>query len=189
MFHYLKLTTITILLLTPLVYAGYLLFDGRYWGAGAVLFTFIFFVYLLFSNFEPEKEVVSALGLAILVLGAVQVFSSSPATDLELQKKNIALMSEVFKTQYCPYDLQPDDKKRNVFRELRSVALKKCLVQNNTDMLNLTFELSKVLHLDPASGLVDGIYNDFIDDSKPATCIGLAKMMDNLCPNIFRTQL
>ena len=189
MFQHLKLATIAIFLFTPFAYTGYLLFDGRYWGAGAAFFTFIFFVYLLISNFEPVKEIGSALGLAILVLGAVQAFSSSSATDLELQKKNIALMSEVFKTQYCPYDLQPDDKKRNVFRELRSVALKKCALQSNTDMLNLTFELSKVLHLDPASGLVDGIYNDFIDDSKPITCIGLAKTMDKLCPNIFRTKL
>ncbi|WP_140285702.1 hypothetical protein [Vibrio parahaemolyticus] len=189
MFQYLKLATITIFLFTPLAYTGYLLFDGRYWGAGAAFFTFIFFVYLLISNFEPGKEIGSTLGLVILVFSAVQAFSSSPAMDFELQKKNIALMSEVFKTQYCPYELQPDDKKRDAFRELHSVAVNKCVLQSNTDMLNLTFELSKGRYLDPVSGLVDGIYNDFIDGSKPVTCVGLAKTMDNLCPNIFITKL
>lgn len=129
---------------------------------------------------------VSALSTIMMILTVIHVVSASGALDFQSTKKQYDLMVQSMEAGFCPEVKQPDERKRVAFEQLKNTLFMSCAMQHNRNIMTLTVDLSKAVHLDPVTGTLDSIYSDFIKekDMKP-TCIELAQEMDRLCPGLL----
>ncbi|MEZ8689366.1 hypothetical protein AB6D53_17185 [Vibrio splendidus] len=176
-------------IVATLFMVGYFLWDGHFWAAGAMFVTLLSFIYWIINGWDVDLGVLSTLATVITALTAAHYFTTSDATDLELQRINRQLFNEFSVLNYCPEVSQPDKMKRVAFKKLKKIASIKCLMQTNDDMLCLSIDLAKAAHLPTSVGFGDTVYSEFFDTTKVIKCVDLARAADKLCPNLLRTKI
>ena len=176
-------------IVAALFMVGYFLWDGHFWAAGTMFVSLLVFAYWMVSGLDADLRLVTTLATAITMLTAAHLFTTSDATDMELQRINRQLFHEFSALNYCPEANQPDQMKRVAFKKLKKIASMKCVTQTNDDMLSLSIDLAKAVHLPTSVGFGDTVYSEFFDTTKVIKCVDLARAADKLCPNLLRTKL
>ena len=169
-----------------LAYGIYQLFMGSpLLFVATCLFAVIVFL-VIFCGFDIFDGNISMLSTLIVVFTVVHVVRSSNAPDIENTKKQYSLMMQSVESGFCPIRNQPDERKRTAFEQLKDTLFVSCALQNNRDITALTVDLTKAVRLDPLTGTLDSLYNDFIKEKDMTpTCLEIAQEMDRLCPGLL----
>lgn len=133
-----------------------------------------------FTLYEEHWELIGAI---FIIVGFAAALTASPIFNYSSTRTDLSLMTQSITNKNCPYEKQPDAKKRDEYYKLNEILFEKCVLQNNRDQLDLVINIAKARYLDPVAGTIDSLYNDLYASEKPLTCQQIAKIMDSLCPN------
>ncbi|RSM21639.1 hypothetical protein C5B78_22350 [Aeromonas salmonicida] len=150
----------------------------------ALLAIAIFFLAL--NDYDIFDGSVSFLLTLSTIFAVIQLFNDTNILDMRVVSKQNSLMIQSLEAGFCPSTNQPNEYKRMTFEQLKNTLFKSCATQNHRDLMTLTVDLSKTVYLDPVTGTIDSLYNDFIKkkDMTP-TCLDIAQEMDRLCPGLL----
>ncbi|VFB10060.1 Uncharacterised protein [Aeromonas salmonicida] len=169
-----------------LLYGFYHALNGNFYLAISMALLAIAILFLASNDYDIFDESFSFLLTLSTVFAVIQLFNDTNILDMRMINKQNSLMMQSLEAGFCPSINQPNEYKRMTFEQLKNTLFKSCATQNHRDMMALTVDLSKTVYLDPVTGTIDSLYNDFIKkkDMTP-TCLDIAQEMDRLCPGFL----
>lgn len=169
-----------------LLYGFYHALNGNFYLAISMALLAIAMFFLALNDYDIFNESVSCWLMLSTVFAVIQLFNDTNLLDIGGVNKQNNLMMQSLEVGFCPSTNQPNEYKRMTFEQLKNTLFKSCATQNHRDLMALTVDLSKTVYLDPVTGTIDSLYNDFIKkkDMTP-TCLDIAQEMDRLCPGFL----